>query len=184
MHEQAAFPGQVPTFLLAHRCGVKAGENMRQKGFSLIELLIVVAIILVIAAIAIPNLLRSRLAANESSAVASLHAMNTSELVYSTTFGQGYSPDLTSLGGTCSTTTAPAPTAACLLDPVLASDPATKSGYVFTYAATGSNPVASYTITGDPTAPGTTGQRYFFTDQTEVIRADPATAATISSSPI
>jgi type IV pilus assembly protein PilA len=156
----------------------------KEKGFSLIELLLVVVIILVIAAIAIPNLLRSRLAANESSAVASLHSVNTSELVYSTTFGQGFSPDLASLGGACSVTVSPTPTAACLLDPVLANDPATKSGYLFTYTPTGSPQVASYTITGTPTAQGTTGQRSFFTDQSEIIRADPAAAATITSSPI
>lgn len=156
----------------------------KEKGFSLIELLLVVVIILVIAAIAIPSLLRSRLAANESSAVATLHSMNTAELVYSTTFGQGFSQDLVSLGGTCSITVSPTPTAGCLLDPVLASDPATKSGYVFTYTPSGSPQVGSYAITGTPTAQGTTGQRNFFTDQSEVIRADPAAAATAASSPI
>ncbi len=64
----------------------------KQKGFSLIELLIVVAIILIIAAIAIPNLMRSRMAANEASAVGSLRTINTAEVTYSTTYGTGFGP--------------------------------------------------------------------------------------------
>ena len=73
--------------------------NRRQKGFSLIELLIVVAIILIIAAIAIPSLLKARMQANEASAVASIHSLNTSELAYSSAFPTvGFSADLVSLG--------------------------------------------------------------------------------------
>src|SRR6202166_3288110 len=72
----------------------------KQKGFSLIELLIVVAIILIIAAIAIPNLIRSRMAANEASSVGSLRTLNTSAISFSSTYGDGFPPDITSLGTT------------------------------------------------------------------------------------
>ena len=147
----------------------------KQKGFSLIELLIVVAIILIIAAIAIPNLLRSKMAANEASAVATLRTLNTSSVSYSTTYG-GYEPTLASLGPA----TTPSSTAADLVDNVLGNDPATKSGYTFTYLLT----AGKYTINANPVTPGVTGQRYFFTDQSGVMRANGTAAATVSSSPL
>ena len=89
----------------------------KQKGFSLIELLIVVAIILIIAAIAIPNLLRSRMAANEASAVGSVRTINTSEVTYNSTWGVGFAAALSNLGGGVSCTASS--TTACLVDPVL-----------------------------------------------------------------
>src|SRR5579864_3064740 len=98
----------------------------KQKGFSLIELLIVVAIILIIAAIAIPNLLRSRMAANEASAVGSIRTMNTAAISYSSTYGNGFPPSLTAIGtgsGAVSCTNAQ------LVDTVLTGG--TKSGYTF-----------------------------------------------------
>jgi len=149
----------------------------KQKGFSLIELLIVVAIILIIAAIAIPNLLRSKMAANEASAVGSLRTINTSSVAYSTTYGN-YPPALTNLGpasgGTATSATAD------LIDSVLSAG--TKSGYVFTYTAGTNN--QSYTITAGPVTQNVTGQRYFYTDQSGVIRADTAGTASSASTPI
>ena len=149
----------------------------KQKGFSLIELLIVVAIILIIAAIAIPNLLRSKMAANEASAVGSLRTINTASVAYSTTYGN-YPPALTNLGpasgGTATSATAD------LIDSVLASS--TKSGYTFAYTAGTAN--QSYTLTATPVTENVTGQRGFFTDQSGVIRSDPSGTATSASTPI
>jgi len=91
----------------------------KQKGFSLIELLIVVAIILIIAAIAIPNLLRSRMAANEASAVGSLRTINTAEVTYQTTYPNvGFAANIGALGGAapCNVATQ---AASCLIDDVL-----------------------------------------------------------------
>jgi prepilin-type N-terminal cleavage/methylation domain-containing protein len=152
----------------------------KPKGFSLIELLIVVAIILIIAAIAIPNLLRSRMAANEASAVGSLRTINTAEVTYATSYPtEGFAAALTNLGGAAPCGPATIATA-CLIDEVLSAT-GTKSGYTFTAPGVAPIPRVTYTATADPTAVGSSGQRSFFTDQSGVIRYDttgaPATAA-------
>jgi len=151
-----------------------------QKGFSLIELLIVVAIILIIAAIAIPNLLRSRMAANEASAVGSLRTINTSCVAYSTTYGIGFPSTLASLG----TSGAVSSTSAQLIDNVLAGG--AKSGYSFTYVAgaLAGGVIPTYTVNASPITAGQTGQRYFYTDQSGVIRFNVSAVASASDNPL
>ena len=147
----------------------------KQKGFSLIELLIVVAIILIIAAIAIPNLLRSKMAANEASAVGSLRTLNTASVSFSTTYGN-YPTALTDLGPS----TSPTSTAADLIDSALVTG--TKSGYVFSF--TSPSPYQQYSIIASPVTVNVTGQRYFYTDQTGVIRYNLTTTATSTDQPL
>jgi type IV pilus assembly protein PilA len=147
----------------------------RQKGFSLIELLIVVAIILIIAAIAIPNLMKSRMQANEASAIASLRTINVAQVSYITQYPTvGYADDLTKLGPTGGAT--PTPTKAGLLDDNLgcASQPCIKSGYKFAIINPQLTPVASYELTAVPTAVNTTGRRGFCSSQLIVINYDSA----------
>jgi type IV pilus assembly protein PilA len=146
----------------------------RQKGFSLIELLIVVAIILIIAAIAIPNLLRARMAANESSAVASIRTIDTAEITYTSTYPTvGYAAVLSNLGGVAPCT--PSSTTACLIDSVLASG--NKSGYNFAAIGSGGPPAVQYYATGVPVAVNQTGIRSFCSFEDAVIRVQPTGAA-------
>jgi type IV pilus assembly protein PilA len=167
------------------------GDEMRkEKGFSLIELLIVVAIILIIAAIAIPNLLRARIAANESSGVSSIRTINTGEITYQSTYpAVGYAGTLASMGPATAAgcgAAAPTSTNACLIDFVLsnASTAATaKSGYFFlaTPAASGGRNVG-YTAGGAPASANQTGVRGFCSNEDGAIRYTPTAATPVTTS--
>jgi type IV pilus assembly protein PilA len=139
----------------------------KQKGFSLIELLIVVAIILIIAAIAIPNLLRARIAANESSAVASLRTLNTAQISYNSSYPTiGFATALGNLSGT--SCAPPGTTSACIIDTQLASG--IKSGYSFALSNTSGTPNSTYTFIATPLTPNQTGVRYFCSFADAVVR--------------
>ena len=149
------------------------------KGFSLIELLLVVAVILIISAIAVPNFLKSRLHANETSAVASLRVINTAAVTYSITYPDlGFPAVLTNLGGAnpCSASS----TQSCLIDDILAQG--TKAGYSFVWTGDGAFPSVTFLVTGTPQSPGASGQTMYCTDQTGVIHYDSSGAGCTTAS--
>jgi len=151
----------------------------KQKGFSLIELLIVVAIILIIAAIAVPSLLRSRMLANESAAASTVRTLNTAQLTYSSTYPlTGFAATIANLGGT--NPCAPALATACLIDPLLSVAPFRKSGYVYASNNDGSGPPAiDFASTANPITPGVSGNRDFCSTSDVVIHFVTPGSATV-----
>ncbi len=168
------------------------GPNLKivnRQGFSLIELLMVAALLMIILGLTLPNLLRARFKANETSAVGAMKVIYGAENRYAAVYNS-FSPDLTSLGPP----TAGAPpdnTAADYVDTVLAGRVAgnplrfVKSGYQFTYTSVGAYPaVRQFFLAADPVARGSTGERSFWMDQTGVIHYNSSAAATINDTPL
>lgn len=142
-----------------------------------------IPVLLILAAIAIPNLLRARIAANEASAVGTLRTYNTAMVAYATQCANvGYPGSVQALGpgsGDCNR--------ANLLDPMLASPAAIRSGYQFNYAPGGMDPsghIVSYTIIAEPITQNTSGIRHFFVDESGVIRYTTDGPATADSAPL
>jgi prepilin-type N-terminal cleavage/methylation domain-containing protein len=152
----------------------------KQRGFSLIELLIVVAIILIIAAIAIPNLLRAKIAANESSAVSSVRQIKTAEVSYYTNFPNvGYATQLSDLGGIACAP--PTSTSACLLDNVVANatpGSSGKSGYFLNATGIANKSLNSDFVVGAaPVSSHSSGDREFCSSSDGVLRFRPTSGA-------
>jgi type IV pilus assembly protein PilA len=159
-------------------------RTRRAAGFSLIELMIVVAVILIIAALAIPNLLRARMSANESAAVAALRTVATQEANYDSAWGPGFSLTLTVMGPPPAGSVASA-AHADLIDQVLASG--LRGGYQFLYTPLipgGGTAATGFTVNANPISPGITGDWFFYLDQSNVIRQNQGSPASVSSSPL
>lgn len=197
------FPAAVAAIILGHvslsEIGRSAGR-LKGRGIAIAGLvlgyagLFFIPFLLIVAAIAIPNLLRARMAANEASAIGSLRAMNVAAISYSSQYRNGFPPSLAVMDG--GEAGGPSCDHAQLIDLALASGE--KRGYVFTYVAAGSQILrdeakakgctspgsSSFEVHADPITRGTTGQRSFYTDQTSVIRSEADAPATADSTPI
>jgi type IV pilus assembly protein PilA len=189
------FPSAVAAIIFGHisRSDIRrSGGRKTGAGMALAGLILgyvgvaIIPFILIIAAIAIPNLLRAKIMANEASAVGSLRTLNVAALTYSTNYGK-YPARLSNLGPPAAGVS-PSSDAADLVDSILARG--IKTGYVFHYKmsqTTGPdevNGINAYTITADPVVPGSSGRRHFFTDQTGTIRSEAGLPATADSPPI
>ncbi len=140
----------------------------------------IIPVILIVAAIAIPNLLRSKIAANEASAVGSLRVLNAACVSFASTYGVGFPKKLANLGPS----SAPSREAADLIDSALASGQ--KTGYAFRYVPGPevNGLIATYSITAEPVQKSASGVRHFFTDESGVIRVEAGKPATAESPPL
>lgn len=176
--------GHIARSNIANSKGQLKGGGMALAGLILGYLTVAALPILIIAAIAIPNLLRSRIAANEASAVGSIRTINTAEVTYASMYSKaGFSSSLEALGG--ATPCNASSTNACLIDQVLASG--MKSGYSFTYEAQdtdGDHVMDTYTVQAVPIKPGNTGMRSFCSDESGVIRSTTSETCTKESAPL
>jgi len=157
-------------------------KGRTSSGFSLIELLIVIAIILIIAAIAIPDLMRARMSANQASAVESCRTVTSGEAIYYTLYNS-FAPSLVALGGPA--VGAPSASNAQLIDDVLSAG--NKSGYNFTYVALSmdaSGNYEDYGLNADPVSPGFTGVNHYFTDEPSTIHWNASASASVTDPPI
>ena len=147
----------------------------KSKGFSLIELLIVVAIILIIAAIAVPSFLRSRIVANESAAAAAVRTINSAQISYNSAYPSvGFASTLTQLSGTsCSP---PSSAGACLIDSALAAGE--RTGYTFTLSSVSGTPSSSYNLIASPSNANYSGVRNFCSFEDAIIRVSMTTIST------
>ena len=153
----------------------------KNSGFTLIELMIVVAIIAIIAAIAIPNLLRSRMSANEASAVGGIRTVTTGEVGYQ---AAGIDPDGTTGVGQYGTLAQLSGTTPSFVDTAIGTG--TKSGYTFVALPVANSSSPSFTCTAQPASAGRTGTKSYFSDESGVIRfsGDSASMATSASLPL
>lgn len=186
------FPAAILAVVFGHlsRSAIrKSAGRLKGSGLALAGLIlgyfgvsILPVLVMIIAAIAIPNLLRSRIAANEASAVGSLRTLTLAVVTYASTYGH-YPATLTALGPPRSGPQNE--NGAGLIDSVLGAG--TKHGYTFAYQRVGSGAIGAgggYVIHADPVQPGTTGERHFFTDQSGVVRAETGRRANAHSPPI
>lgn len=146
-------------------------RRQQQSGFSLVELLLVIAILLVVLSIALPEFRRARIGANEASAVESMHAIVVAQYGYTTTYPQsGFAATLTQLGPPPGSELV-GPDHAGVLDETLGCphQPCTRTGYAFAIAGNGQRPWNSYNISAIPTSPGGTGDHSFCSDEKGVV---------------
>jgi prepilin-type N-terminal cleavage/methylation domain-containing protein len=153
----------------------------KQKGFSLIELLIVVAIILIIAAIAIPSYLHARITANESAAAAAVRIINSAQVTYNSAYPSvGFATSLSVLGGSGSSCTPPSSTNACIIDEMLAAGQ--RGGYNYALTNVSGTPAASYNLIATPIAVNSSGNRNFCSFEDAILRYSFTTITTCDGS--